>query len=681
MNIFVKYKYNVKNLDCAMCAKKIEEALNKDKNIENASLNYSTLKLSFDTKLEGNVLKYVNDISTSVEPNVVIYEEDNTNDKDNNKIRIITLVVGIIIGILGMYLNIDSKYKNILIIISYIILLYRTFIVAIKMLVKSKTINENFLIVISVVGAYLINQAHEGFMVIVLYEIGKILEDVAINKSRRSIKELMDIKPNYANIKVGNNVKKVNPEEIKVGDILVVKTGEKIAIDGTIIKGSAKINSSALTGESKLKTYSEDMKVMSGMINEDGLIYIKAETIYENSTVNKILDLVENASNNKAKTENFVSRASKIYTPLVVVLSILVTVVGSLVTDLSIDDLIYRSLLFLVISCPCAIAISVPLSYFASIGSASKKGILVKGSNYIDLLKDVNVIAFDKTGTITSGKFDKLELTLVDKRRDKKEIESIVVKGEKLSNHIIAKSIVDSFNVKEDDKEVSNFKELKGKGITFTYNNKNYMIGNDKLSDVISKDVIGVVENDKLIANIDYLDEIKGSSYDLFKYLKNNNIKTLMFTGDTIDKANKIKKEIDIDEVYAGLLPEDKYELLKEEIDKGNIVSFVGDGINDSAVLALSHVGISMGSMGAESSVEASDIVIVNDDISKIKEAIELSKYTSLIVKENLIFAILTKVTFMILGLVGIASMWEAVFADVGVTVITILNSIRILKK
>lgn len=677
----MKYKYNVKNLDCAMCAKKIEEALNKDKNIENASLNYSTLKLSFDTKLESNVLKYVNDISTSVEPNVVIYEGDNTNDKDNNKIRIITLVVGIIIGILGMYLNIDSKYKNILIIISYIILLYRTFIIAIKMLVKSKTINENFLIVISVVGAYLINQAHEGFMVIVLYEIGKILEDVAINKSRRSIKELMDIKPNYANIKVGNNVKKVSPEEIKVGDILVVKTGEKIAIDGTIIKGSAKINSSALTGESKLKTYSEDMRVMSGMINEDGLIYIKAETIYENSTVNKILDLVENASNNKAKTENFVSRASKIYTPLVVVLSILVTVVGSLVTDLSIDDLIYRSLLFLVISCPCAIAISVPLSYFASIGSASKKGILVKGSNYIDLLKDVNVIAFDKTGTITSGKFDKLELTLVDKKRDKKEIESIVVKGEKLSNHILAKSIVDSFNVKEDDKEVSNFKELKGKGITFTYNKKNYMIGNDKLSDVISKDVIGVVENDKLIANIDYLDEIKSSSYDLFKYLKNNNIKTLMFTGDTIDKANKIKKEIDIDEVYAGLLPEDKYELLKEEIDKGNIVSFVGDGINDSAVLALSHVGISMGSMGAESSVEASDIVIVNDDISKIKEAIELSKYTSLIVKENLIFAILTKVIFMVLGLVGIASMWEAVFADVGVTVITILNSIRILKK
>lgn len=677
----MKYKYNVKNLDCAMCAKKIEEALNKDKNIENASLNYSTLKLSFDTKLESNVLKYVNDIATSVEPDVVIYEEDNTNDKDNNKIRIITLVVGIIIGILGMYLNIDSKYKNILIIISYIILLYRTFIIAIKMLVKSKTINENFLIVISVVGAYLINQAHEGFMVIVLYEIGKILEDVAINKSRRSIKELMDIKPNYANIKVGNNVKKVSPEEIKVGDILIVKTGEKIAIDGTIIKGSAKINSSALTGESKLKTFSEDMKVMSGMINEDGLIYIKAETIYENSTVNKILDLVENASNNKAKTENFVSRASKIYTPLVVVFSILVTVVGSLVTDLSIDDLIYRSLLFLVISCPCAIAISVPLSYFASIGSASKKGILVKGSNYIDLLKDVNVIAFDKTGTITSGKFDKLELTLVDKKRDKKEIETIVVKGEKLSNHILAKSIVDSFSVKEDDKEVSNFKELKGKGITFTYNKKNYMIGNNKLSDVISKDVIGVVENDKLIANIDYLDEIKSSSYDLFKYLKNNNIKTLMFTGDTIDKANKIKKEIDIDEVYAGLLPEDKYELLKEEIDEGNIVSFVGDGINDSAVLALSHVGISMGSMGAESSVEASDIVIVNDDISKIKEAIELSKYTSLIIKENLIFAILTKVTFMILGLVGIASMWEAVFADVGVTVITILNSIRILKK
>lgn len=675
----MRYKFNIKNLDCAMCAKKIEDELNDDKMINNVVLNYATLKLVFDSDLDRNeVLDYVNRIARKVEGNVVIY--DKVDKEDNNKYRIIILFIGIIIGICGMYLDINSRVKNILIVISYVILLFRTFMVAFKMIINKKGINENFLIVISVIGAYLIGEVHEGLMVIILYEVGKILEGKAIDNSRKSIKELMDIKSSYANLLDGKVVKKVECENLKIGDIIVVKSGEKIALDGVIVSGSAMIDSSALTGEARLVSYKKNDRVMSGMINYDGIIEVMVDTLYEESTVNKMLDLVENASNNKAKVESVVSKYAKIYTPLVIILSISVILFGSIFTDLSIDELIYRGLLFLVISCPCAIAISVPLSYFASIGALSKKGIIAKGSNYIDLLSKVNVMVFDKTGTVTTGKFDKLDFLLIDKSYKKKEIMEIVVKGELLSNHVIAKNIIESFNIKTNSDGVSNFKEKKGKGIVFNYNNDTYKIGNSKLCG-IDDDMILVMVNDKLVAKIDYLDEVKDGALELFSYLSKNNIKTYLFTGDSIEKANRLKSKLKIDKVYANLMPEDKYKLVDSLIKEGNIVSFVGDGINDSASLALCHVGISMGSMGSESSVEASDVVIVNDNILKIISLLKISCYTNNVVKQNLIFAISMKVLFMVLGLFGIASMWEAVFADVGVTVITILNSIKILKK
>lgn len=663
-----------------MCAKKIEDELNNDKMINNAVLNYATLKLVIDTDLDKQeVLDYVNRIAKKVEGDVVIY--DKIDKKGNDKSRIIILILGIIIGICGMYLNINSKIKDILIIASYVILLFRTFMVAFKMIINKKGINENFLIVISVIGAYLIGEVHEGLMVIILYEVGKILESKAIDNSRKSIKELMDIKCSYANLLDGKVVKKVECEKLKIGDIIIVKSGEKIALDGVIVKGSAMIDASALTGESKLKCYKKSDRIMSGMINYDGIIEVMVDTLYEDSTVNKMLDLVENASNNKARVESVVSKYAKIYTPLVIILSVSVVLFGSIFTNLSIDELIYRGLLFLVISCPCAIAISVPLSYFASIGALSKRGIIVKGSNYIDLLSKVNVMIFDKTGTVTTGKFDKLGFLLIDKSYKKKEIMEIVVKGELLSNHVIAKNIIESFNIKTNSYGIIDFEEKKGMGISFKYDNNIYKIGNRKLCGIDDDDMILVMVNDKLVAKIDYLDEVKDGALELFSYLCKHNIKTYLFTGDSTEKANRLGSKLKIDEVYANLMPEDKYNLVEDLIKEGNIVSFVGDGINDSASLALCHVGISMGSMGAESSISASDVVIVNDNILKIISLLKISCYTNKVVKQNLIFAIFMKILFMLLGLFGISSMWEAVFADVGVTVITILNSIRILKK
>lgn len=674
-----KYKFLIKNLDCANCARKIEEELNKDKNIESASVNFATSKLEVETNLEGDVLKYINKIVKSVEPEAIVYSNDVK--QENTKIQIITLLVGIILALLGLFLPINNNIKLCLIIIAYIVLLYKTFIKAMKLLFRSGTINENILITISCIGAFLIGKHSEGLMVIILYEIGKILEARAINKSRSSIAELMDIKPVSANLKYYNTIKVVDPESVKKGNIIVVKTGEKIPLDGIVIKGEARINPIAITGESNLITLKEGSTAISGMINEDGIIEIKVTSDYENSTVNRILELVENASSNKARTETFVNKAAKIYTPIIILLAISIIVFGNLFTKISFDDLLYRSLLFLVISCPCAIAISVPLSYFAGIGACSKKGILIKGSNYLDVLKDINKLVFDKTGTITTGKFENIKIDIIDKNYQKQEIKRIIVKGEQLSSHPIASSIVKLIDVKTDSNDVSNFKEYKGKGIEFNIKEDNIKIGNYKFCGATDANALCYVNiNDKLVAQVKLVDSIKDNAKETISYLLKNNIDCEMLTGDSKSSAINIGKQVGIENIKYELLPQDKYNLVNEYIkDKNLLVGFVGDGINDAPTLALANVGISMGAIGSESAIEASDVVIVNDDIAKIKTAIQISKYTSKIIKENLIFAISIKILFLTLGLFGIASMWQAVFADVGVTVITILNSIRIL--
>lgn len=674
----MKYKYNISNLDCAACALKIEEKLKKDKNIINAIVNFSSLKLTIETNMKGDVLKYVTKIVKSVEPGVDITDKK---VKETNILSdIIRFAIGIILGILGFILPFNNLINTIFIICAYIILLSKTFVKAIKLLIKNRTLNENFLITISCIGAYLIDKKQEGLMVITLYEIGKMLEAIAVNNSRKQVASLMDIKPEYANVKIDSEINVLNPEDVKIGDIIVVKMGEEIPLDGIIIKGEAKVNTSALTGESVLRSVKINDEVSSGMINEEGLLEIKVTTNYENSTVNKILELVENATDKKAKTENFVSKAAKIYTPLVFLFAVLFIVFGIILTNNSFSDLLYKSLTFLVISCPCAIAISVPLSYFAGIGASSKHGILIKGSDYLDSLRNIEKIVFDKTGTITTGVLKNIKINIIDKSYTEETLKQIIVSGEKLSNHPIAKSIVNLLDTNYI--EIKDFKEHKGNGISFKVDKNDVLIGNYKFCSSKEDDALFYVNiNGKLVASITVTDSIKKQAKETIESLKNRGITCEMFTGDRKASALEVAKDVGMDNVKYELLPNQKYELLDNYIKQNIFVAFVGDGINDAPTLALASIGISMGGVGSSSAVEASDIVIMNDELDKINTSIEISKYTNKIIKQNLIFALFTKVLVLILSIFGISSMWQAVFADVGVTLLTIINSMRILKK
>ena len=668
----MRYKYKLNNLDCANCANKIEAKLNKDSRIEKATVNFSNLTLTVETSIEKDVKKTVLSIVKSVEPDVKVLEL--TEKEKNNKVifDVIRLIIGIILSILGMFVF-KNEISKIFIILGYFILLFRTISNSIKLLYKSKTINENFLVTISCIGAYFTNNVHEGLMVILLYEIGKILEEIAINNSRKSIGKLMDIKPEY---------KQVNPEEVKIGDIIVIKQGEKIALDGIVVKGEAKLNTAALTGESKLRSVKENDNVLSGSINIKGLLEIKVINTYDNSTVSRILDLVEKATDRKAKTESFVSTFSKIYTPTILILAIITSIVLIFIFKFNISDAIYRSLIFLVVSCPCAIAISVPLSYFSGIGKASKEGILIKGSDYLDALSKINTIIFDKTGTITTGEFSNYELEIIDKNYTKKQIIEFYVKGEKLSNHPIAKSIIKIFDIKTNNNYVKDFEEVSGTGIMYKLNNDDIKIGSSSFCGEKKKDnYIYLSLNNKIIARLQLLDGIKKDAKKTIEQLDKMKINTKMFTGDNKEIATIISKKVGINDVYYELLPDDKYNLLQENIKTGKTVAFVGDGINDAPSLALSNIGISMGGIGSASAIEASDVVIMTDELSKIVDGIKISKKTNKIIKQNLIFAISVKVIVLIFSTIGIATMWQAVFADTGVTVLTILNTTRILKK
>lgn len=673
----MKYRFKLNGLDCPNCASKIEVKLNNDKNIRNASVNFSKLTVSLETDLKSDVKKYVSDIVKSIEPDVIVLDIKEEVKNNNFKYNIFRLLLGIVLLILGMIFK--GNVSSILIILSYIILLSRTFVTAIKLLFK-KILDENFLVTISCIGAYFTNNIHEGAMVIILYEIGKVLEQIAVNRSRRSISDLMDIKADEANLKVDGEIKVVNPESVNIGDIIVVKSGEKIPLDGVIVKGSSKLNTSALTGESKLKSVDVGDTVLSGEVNMGDIFEMKVSCLYENSTVSRILELVENATDRKAKTETFVSKAAKVYTPVILILSILTAFILPLF-GLSMSDAIYRALVFLVVSCPCAIAISVPLSYFSGIGSCSKNGILVKGSDYLDLLSDINQIIFDKTGTLTKGSFKDYTLTVLDSSKDKDDIIKYYLMGEKLSNHPIAKSILSIFDLSVSTKNVKNFKEISGKGISYKYNQDTIKIGSSSYIGIKDNDqAIYLSINDKVCSKLMLIDGLKEDAKEVIEKLNKRGIVTKMFTGDNNAVALDISKKLGIEKTYYELLPEDKYKLLENEIGNG-VVAFVGDGINDAPSLALSDIGISMGGIGSASAIEASDVVIMTDELSKIISAIDISKFTKKVIKQNLLFAIIVKVLVLVLSTLGIASMWQAVFADTGVTLLTILNSTRILKR
>ena len=687
------YKYMLEGLDCANCAKKIEDEISKIEGYEDVIVNFSTLKLTFKTDKQ-NPKKEITQIIQRLEPEVEVLEdgEQKQEKEEHNGSDIMRIIIGVALYLIALIGNFGTVVTNIITIIAFIILLYKTAKKAWKQLTKNKVLDENTLIVISAIGAYLVGKVSEGLMVITLYEIGKILEARAVNKTRKSISDLMNIKPEYANLKQGEEYKQVGPEEVKIGDSIVVKTGEKIPLDGEVIKGNAQIDNSALTGESKLIEVSEKSKVLSGSINVNGLIEIKVEQTYENSTVNQILNLVENATDKKAKTETFVSKAAKIYTPVVMGLALLVAIFMPLiVSGVTYKESIYKALIFLVISCPCSIVISVPLSYFSGIGKASKRGILVKGSDYLDGIKDIKEIIFDKTGTITTGKFAVTEINSFDEKYSEQDILEYFAKGEKYSNHPIAKSILDKYSeTSEEDlstEGITNFEEIPGKGLQYQYENKTIKIGNAEFTNAENEKIVGTVlylNIDGTVAgNLVLSDEIKANTKETIEKLNKLGVNTRMFTGDKKEIAEKIAKEVGIKAVKSEMLPQDKYNELDAIINKreqSSKVAFVGDGINDSPVLARADIGISMGGIGSSSAIEASDVVIMTDELSKIVEAISISKKTNKIIKQNLIFSIGVKILTLILSLFGIADMWQAVFADVGTTLITIFNTLRILK-
>lgn len=671
-----KYKYNINNLDCANCAREIEESLNKHTGFHNVVVNFNTSKLSYESDRDFTI-KELNNLIKKVEPDASVSKEEIEVKKE---FHLSIMLIGLLVGLAGYFLKLPQIIKIVLYIISYSMLLYRTTINAIKLIVKSKTINENFLITISCIGALLVGEVLEGMMVIVLYSIGKILEERAINKSRQSIKSLLDIKQPYANKKYKSSVRKIAVEKIELGDILVVKKGEKIPVDGIIVKGKTKLDTAALTGEAEPVLKTRNDQVLSGCINLDDVIEIKATSLFEDSTVAKILDLLESATDKKTKTETIVTKVSKVYTPIVVILAILIIIFLPLF-GVSLSDSIYRALTFLVISCPCAIAISIPLSYFMGIGVSSKEGILIKGSNYLDNLSNAKNIIFDKTGTLTNGSFSVSKIDILDKDYSENEVIDILVKGESLSNHPIAKSIMNLSTKKVSNKDVKNYKEIEGKGITFDLNNKHISIGNKVICNCDEEALLHLNINGKHIASIFINDGIKDNAKEVISELKRFGIKTYMFTGDKKEVALTIGKKLEIDKIKYEMLPTDKFNSFEKIAKNNEITIFVGDGINDAPVLKRADIGISMGNVGTDSAIEASDIVLISDDLLKIPQAIKISKYTKNVIKQNLIFSISVKILILLLSVLGFANMWLAVFADTGVTLLTILNALKILKK
>lgn len=674
-----KYQYHINNLDCADCAREIEEALNENNHFHHAVVNFNTCKISYESE-KNYSLEELNKIIQKVEPEAYVsFEEE---EKKESKIYL--FIIGLAIGLIGYFLPFPKMVKWIFYLISYVILLYRTSMNAIKLLLKGNGVNENALMTISCIGALCIGEVLEGIMVISLYTIGKILEEKAVNNSRNSIKSLLNIKEDYANRKNGDGQEKIPVEEVKIGDILVVKKGEKIPVDGIVVKGESKIDASALTGESEEVAIKKGTEVLSGSINLGDIIEIKATSLFSDSTVSKILNLLESATDKKTKTETLVSKISRIYTPFVIIIAVLVMIFLPLIFHIPVTEGIYRGLTFLVISCPCAIAISVPLSYFTGIGVASRKGILIKGSNYLDNLSNASCIIFDKTGTLTNGSFKVSSIEIMDKFRNKysyDEVVDILRKGESFSNHPIAKSIMNLKEEKVDNRDVLDFKENAGKGIEFTLEDKKIFIGNQKLCNCKEEAMLHLNIDGEHVASVTIDDGIKRSAKEVVQTLKSYGIKTYMFTGDKKDISEEIGKKLALDEVYTEMLPTDKFEQFERVSESGGITIFVGDGINDAPVLKRADIGISMGGVGSDSAIEASDVVLMKDDLTKIPLAIDISKYTKKIIQENLIFALLIKAIILLLSVFGFANMWMAVFADTGVTLLTVINTLRIMKK
>ena len=667
-------KIKIEGLNCPNCAKKLEMQINKLDSIKEAHIDFFKGIIEFKSNDESNATKDIIELTRKIEPNAKIMLGSSKSKNKKILIDASTVLVGIVLGLICLFINMPSILYWVLFVTSALLMGYKTFYKAIILLTKG-IINENLLITISVIGAAAVGEHFEGLMVIGLYSIGKVLEGLAVNKSRKSIEALTNFKPEYAVLLADGKEKKVAPSEIKVDDLILVRPGEKVSVDGVVVDGSASLDLQSLTGESLPSLVENGKEVLSGSIVLDGILTIKATKGYKESTVNKIVELIETASEKKSKTETFISKITKWYTLGVIILSVLVFGIVFIATK-NIHVSIYRGLIFLVVSCPCAFAISVPLSYFSGLGNASKNGILIKGSNYLDACAKLNIVAFDKTGTITTGEFEIDKVVVLDKNIKKEDILYLASLGEQYSLHPLAKSIVKA-NTKP-LKNIKQIKEIAGKGVEFVYNNKNYFVG--KKTKNFDATVVEVFENNTKLGEIYLKDKVKENSLFTCQELKKLKIKSVMLSGDSDNVVKNVACSVGIDEYHSGLLPQQKYEWIeKAKSNIKNNIGYVGDGLNDAPSLTLAHVGFCMGIKGNSASIEASDIVISNDNISKIPQAIEISKYTRKIVWQNIILSAVIKVTFLSLGAFGITGMLSAVIADVGVTVMAILNSLRAL--
>lgn len=614
---------------------------------------------------------------------------------DSNEVyrRIIQYGISAILFAIALLFNSLGYVKFTLFFVSYIIAGGDVILKAAKNILKGQIFDEYFLMSIATIGAFAIGEYPESVAVMLFYQIGELLQDIAVDHSKRSIKELMNIRPDYANLKIGYEIKRVSPQEVRPGDVIIVKPGEKIPLDGKVIEGESMVDTSALTGESVLKEVYKGAEVLSGFINKNGLLTIEVTREFAESTVSKILGLIEEASSKKAPTEKFMTKFAKYYTPIVVFLALIIAVIPPLIMPAAtFKEFIYRALIFLIISCPCALVLSIPLSFFAGIGAASKNGILVKGSNYLEALSDVETVVFDKTGTLTKGVFKVTEIKSVN-GMSRDALLEYAAYAESFSNHPIAESILKAYGKEVDRTKIKKYEEISGNGVRANIEGKEVLVGNAKLMkmeniDCVTGDstgtIIHVAIDNKYCGYILISDEVKEDSSKAIESLKKMGIKRIvMLTGDNKAVSDKIGASLGIDEVYSQLLPNEKVDVLEKlyaDNKKGKLI-FVGDGINDAPVLARSDVGVAMGGIGSDAAIEAADVVLMTDEPSKLVTAIKISKRTKLIVWENILLALGVKVVVLALGALGVATMWEAVFADVGVALLAVLNSLRLLNK
>ena len=707
---------SIEGLDCPNCAAKVERKINTLEGIKEATVDFLGKKIVVlaDEISENELVELIQTEVDKIEDGVKVFVpkvqagESSSEEEDTGKIKK-KLLIGGILFVLGIFVPKTLFIPKLAVfLVSYLVIGGDVLLSAFKNILNGQVFDENFLMAIATIGAFAIGEYPEGVAVMLFYQLGELLQGIAVNNSRKSIVSLMDIRPDYANIKVGEGIKKVSPEEIKVGEIIVVKPGEKVPLDGKIVKGASTFDTSALTGESLPREAKAGDDVLSGFINKNGLIEIQVAKVFSESTVSKILYLMENAGSKKSKTENFITKFAKYYTPAVVITALIVAIFPPLlIQGATFSDWIYRALIFLVVSCPCALVISIPLGFFGGIGGASRHGILIKGTNYLEVLNDLESVVMDKTGTLTKGIFKVTEVNAENNikinnfENNKTELtKPLLLKYaahiEKFSNHPIAQSIVAEYEnsvSKVDENVVKDFEEISGFGIKVNINNHQFLAGNSKLMNLENitfdkKENLGtaiyLAADGKYIGNILISDEVKEDSARAIKGMKENGVKEIvMLTGDNEAIGKNIAEKLGIDKVFTELLPNEKVEKLEEiyktKSEKGKI-AFVGDGINDAPVLARADLGIAMGGAGSDAAIEAADVVIMNDEPSKIVTAIKIAKKTKEIVWQNITIAFAVKIVVMALGLFGDATMWEAVFADVGVALLAVLNATRVLR-